>query len=717
MIKFKLRRFVEDTRASMATQVVVFSVVLFAMSGVVLDFGRVYSEHSSMQSYTDQAALAAAAELDQTAGAIQRAIDTVYGNPTAGITPISKSAVFSKGETDAFEISHLLFLRDLANDDGRQYEMGSDLSGDNVVYAAFANGGVAGGDIEAASIDARFVVAVAEERSVRNSLMRLINATGTESVRETQVLRTVAAAQGRRLTCGVFADYSSFVVCDPWSIDAGGSFPDVMSETVNGAAQTANAGRQFRLTADGTLQGLDKIHRLQEYSVGDNARALCDDPSRLPGVTGGSGAAEIAFARSICYLAASEPVTGERCIIDGAVSVVPLSGEEITTALNVAFNMWDEPIAEVLDWRTDPTLAADSALFQPDINILKGKTWHHGRAQVNAARGVPMGSRLNYAEADEHGAIDIDLKWSCLNPIQGAGVDAECVTYSDNAVIDFVGDVPTATEHFEYFATNLPLPYLFTINSVLNANAASGQGTTYEEIYRLLRQIGLNTLISIPLPDGAVIPAGGSHANFHPADATLLPDTDPLDIDIADIHQVAEDASLLTTIGGVPQVQQSLMFEPDGVTQTDQINEFVRLPDGAVDVRRDGNGDPLPPEPGQDGFQDVMATPLEAGFNYSPIDTSLFPRVFDVTVVNCSAMSQEVNAETGETENRAPVVGFAQMFLMHPPDPTCGTGGAPWEVGGPEDVCLNANITSADIYLEYTGFSTTTDDSYSVLVR
>jgi len=50
-----LKDYLSDKSASMATQVVMFSVLLFGTSGVVLDFGRVYSEHSNMQSYTDQA--------------------------------------------------------------------------------------------------------------------------------------------------------------------------------------------------------------------------------------------------------------------------------------------------------------------------------------------------------------------------------------------------------------------------------------------------------------------------------------------------------------------------------------------------------------------------------------------------------------------------------------------------------------------------------------
>ncbi|MEM8753752.1 MAG: pilus assembly protein TadG-related protein, partial [Pseudomonadota bacterium] len=504
----------------MATQVVVFSVLLFGTSGVVLDFGRVYSEHSSMQSYTDQAALAAAAELDQTAGAIQRAIDSVYGDAAGTITPISKTAVFSNGDTQQFEISHLLFLRDLGDDTGAQYEVGDALTGDNVVFAAFSNGGVAGDDIEAASIDARFVVAVAEERSVRNTLVQLINATGSDTVRPTQVLRTVAAARGRRMTCGDFDRYSSFVMCDPYSVDPDLSFSDEMTELEDGVIGTRNKGRQFRLTADGSLTGINKLHRLRDYSATSATQALCDNPSTLPGYDPSMSAAEAAFTRSICYLSSTDPVEDDVCLQD-EVAIMPLSGEQVTTSLNVAFNMWDEPIAEVLDWRLDPSRVDDQALFQPDVHIMKGRIWHDGREQINAGRGIPTSSRLNYADASDHGDIDIIRKWSCLNPIAGAGSTAGCAAYSDGAAIDYVGEAPTLTELTEYYATNTPINYLLSLSGLINVG-----DVTYYDMYLQLRQEGVHNTLGLPL-----LPEGASMVAFPPVDETA--EGSPGDIAIA----------------------------------------------------------------------------------------------------------------------------------------------------------------------------------------
>lgn len=181
-------RFLRDNTASMATQVVIFSILLFGASGMVLDFGRVYSEHSRMQAFTDQAALSAAAELDLDIDSIDRAIAAVFGPGGGAVIP--KGALFSDGTSDQFRISHLFFLSDLSDDvpdaggSRPQYDLAGDIAGPNLVYTAFANGGAAGGDIAAASTQARYVVAVAEERSVRNTLMRLINSAGSDAVRE-----------------------------------------------------------------------------------------------------------------------------------------------------------------------------------------------------------------------------------------------------------------------------------------------------------------------------------------------------------------------------------------------------------------------------------------------------------------------------------------------------------------------------------------------------
>ena len=121
-------------RGSMSTQVVVFSVMLFGASGVVLDFGRVYSEHTLMQSFTDQAALAAAAELDFEPDSINRAVAAVFGaNNNA---PISKDAAWSTGEGNAFNIEYLIFLDELSSDTGRQTSMGDLANASNIYVSA-----------------------------------------------------------------------------------------------------------------------------------------------------------------------------------------------------------------------------------------------------------------------------------------------------------------------------------------------------------------------------------------------------------------------------------------------------------------------------------------------------------------------------------------------------------------------------------------------------
>ena len=206
-----VKEYITDRSASMATQVVMFSVLLFGTSGVVLDFGRVDSEHSIMQSYTDQAALAAAAELDRRPGSIDRAVDAVFGgldsdgNPMAA--PLSRDAVFSSGETAGFGVSHLIFLSDMGDDSGSQSSMAGIT--DDIVYVAFADGSESGVRSNAER-QAKYVIAVAEERSVRNTLIQLINS-GTESPSAaSNVVRTVSAATREHQFCG---EFSNLVMC------------------------------------------------------------------------------------------------------------------------------------------------------------------------------------------------------------------------------------------------------------------------------------------------------------------------------------------------------------------------------------------------------------------------------------------------------------------------------------------------------------------------
>ncbi|MFN3259881.1 MAG: pilus assembly protein TadG-related protein [Pikeienuella sp.] len=643
----------------MATQVVVFSVLLFGTSGVVIDFGRVYSEHSRMQAFTDQAALAAAAELDGASDAIERAVDSVFAG---GLAP--KAAAFSEGDGAEFGISHLFFLSDLSDDSGAQYNLAADIGGPDLLHTAFANGGSSGMEDAAASASARFVVAVAEERSVRNSLMRLINSAGSDTVRETNVVRTVAAATRKRLACGAL---SNLVVCNPWEGTEGGSFEEATRDP-------ANVGIQFRHVADGqmdldgALTRPNSLARRLALNGPAAVRAICSDPLTLPGADPAMTAEEAATAFAICMMASARE---EEFCIGEDVAFVAASPEEVTTALGTAFDMWDEPISGVLDWDLDAEgehsqlvdsdgnslfnpgtahpLRDESILFQPDLDILKGRIWDEPTAIANAAFGIPASSRLNHPKIAQYD--DYNLR---LNPCFRSGLASNCLDDGTGEIFDYVAQPTTYSNVANFYTSYFPNRFF------RDFELPPFETTTFYDAYLLEREDWLHSRDTYTLPTGITVLAGQSLA------------------------EAGEDGSLDTHLGApdefVAQIQTRRAYDADG---------------NPIDVNEDGLVNALDVEPAYSNF--TYNPPL------SPIDRSLERRVMNATVVNCGA------AQVGDDGvARAPVVGFAELFLLQPPVPACADG---------SENCLNRDLVSSTIYSEFIGQSEMTETVYAVLVR
>ncbi|MGB0507298.1 MAG: pilus assembly protein TadG-related protein [Pikeienuella sp.] len=374
----------------MTTQVVVFSVMLFGASGLVLDFGRVYSEHSAMQSYTDQAAIAAASELDGEFDSVDRAVDAVFGSN--GSAPFGKNAQFSRSDegSNAFNIEYLMFVSSLSTDSGTQTSF-SDLSGENVLYAAFANGSF-GGIKENAAANAVYVVAVAAKRSVNNSLIQLINTVDSNNVARANVVQTVSAAKRKELHCG---NFSNLVMCNPFENDSSETFENFFVTN-----ELTTKATQFELRAENLILSQASLLRRAEMKSSGQVTAICETDTTLPGGVVGKSAEDIALNQVICHMAAASPT---RYCIGEEIAVVGAEPEVITTALNTAFDMWDEPINDVLSWNTngDP-LQASLPLFQPDLNITKGKlrlaqtSATERDIETNTANNIPLSSRLNY---------------------------------------------------------------------------------------------------------------------------------------------------------------------------------------------------------------------------------------------------------------------------------------------------------------------------------
>lgn len=667
----KSTEFLKNEAASMATQVVVFSVLLFGTSGVVIDFGRVYSEHSRMQAFTDQAALAAAAELDGASDAIERAVDSVFAG---GLAP--RAATFSEGDGAEFGVSHLFFLSDLSEDSGAQYNLAADIGGPDLLHTAFANGGSSGMDAVAASASARFVVAVAEERSVRNTLMRLINSAGSETVRETNVVRTVAAATRKRLACGPL---SNLVVCNPWEGSEGVSFEEATRDP-------ANVGIQFRHVADGQMDsdgGLtlpNSLARRLALNGPAAVRAICSDPLTMPGADPAMTAEEAATAFAICMMASARE---EEFCVGEEIAFVAASPEEVTTALNTAFDMWDEPISGVLDWDRDAEgehsqlvdsdgnslfnpgtahpLRDESVLFQPDLNILKGRVWHEPHAIANATLGVPASSRLNH-----NFILQIDDYHLRRNPCLRNGLASNCFDDGSGEVLDYVSRRTEYPNVANFYTSYFPNRFFFGDIGVPAYDLPPFETNTFYQAYLLEREDWLHSRST-----------GESFA------------------------EAGEDGSLDTHLGppdeSVAQVQTRRAYDEVGTP---------------LDVNGDGILNSLDAEPAYSNF--TYNPP------YSPIDRALERRVMNATVVNCGAVSVEDGVA------RAPVVGFAEFFLLQPPEARCSEGSAGgFQVGdgirdeSEEELenCLNRDLATSTIYTEFIGQSEMTETVYAVLVR
>lgn len=663
-------RFLRDNTASMATQVVIFSILLFGASGMVLDFGRVYSEHSRMQAFTDQAALSAAAELDLDIDSIDRAIAAVFGPGGGAVIP--KGALFSDGTSDQFRISHLFFLSDLSDDvpdaggSRPQYDLAGDIAGPNLVYTAFANGGAAGGDIAAASTQARYVVAVAEERSVRNTLMRLINSAGSDAVRES-VLRTIAAARRKRLSCGAL---SNLVICNPWEDDPGASFQSEMS----GPGAT---GRQFRHVADGltpaegALSAPNALARRLSLEAPAAVARICADPQTMPGANPAMSEAEAATAYAICMLASARE--HEFCVGD-EVAFVPAPPEEIATALGTAFDLWDAPISDVLYWDRDAdgdhsqavdeagvslfdagtahVLRDQSPLFQPDLNIMKGRVRDELRTRVNAALGVPESSRLNYPRGVDYESYDL-----LLNPCLRTGATTNCATTSAGETIDYISNPTTHSAVAQFFIANFPLLYQRDLQT------PPEDMTSFYQAYRTGREDWLH-----------------AREAFTTAPTTAVEPGQTLTL-------TGEDGSLDTRLGppdeNIAQIQTKPAYDENGVRE---------------DVNGDGEIDAFDVEP---AYSNYTYNPVS-----DPIDRALERRVFDATVVNCGAA--RVETEAGVPARRAEVAGFVKMFLLQPPRARCPNG---------TENCLNRDLSSATLFSEFVGLPDMNETSYAVLVR
>lgn len=592
-----------------------FSVLLFGTSGIVLDFGRVYSEHGNMQSYTDQAALAAAAELDGRPDSVSRAIDAVFGGLDAEGNdlgaPLTKSATFSSGVDNQFNISHLVFLSDLPNDGGAQSSMAGIKS--DIVYVAFADGGSNGNAADASK--AKYVIAVAEERSVSNTLISLINSGAETAAASSNIVRTVAAAARRKNYCG---EFSNLVMCSRQD--------DLLHEHPSGSAADLEVGEFME-----AFEGARFVHIADNQSGAETHRlyrrhnpmlasvaalqAVCDS-DQMPGATYGESIGKTYEYRAICHLAAARQ--RDHCIGD-TIQIVRAEPEVIATALNVAFDRWDFPISEALNWQ-GTLLEGELALMQPDLLKYTGQIRSEpATIAANISNHGLLGtqtlaSRLHYENTTGSGEYDVNIP-SCFN---NASNYTECGV-NQPGLVPYIGTWASGSSDLEeYYQENYPEHYLH-VNGGLNLDASIN---SFFDLYLVERSEWTHAKTDIVYTE-----AGEPYFDYvtftwvtPPGDTVTIPAGTSLSVTRAD--------------GSLADLTPS----PEQATQI-----------GHEDLDDEHANYPLPVNPDDTQYRRKMSVPL----------------------VDCSNMSFDPTTGVADVE----VLEFVDMYLLQPPRVFCPGGG------------------------------------------
>jgi hypothetical protein len=372
MMRNRLRQFRRDTEAVVAIQVVIFAVLLFTASGMVIDFGRAYSAHSQMQGYVDKAALAAAEELDGGVDSMLRA--------EAAARAVAATSDYT--EQGTFTLSDVVFLNAIPRKGDGSIDLDAALSPNaRVLEGAMAE----------------YVLILASPSSVRLTLLSLNVGDNGEADGPTAIpLRAYAVAKLEESICG---GLSTLVMCNPFEGQAE-TFAEKMAD---------KQGAQFlltvdlddlnepRLTADDSRIRLGLLKNPHDY-VGADPNEFCtgeglalfqqagwggptsgnvgndkdtgsagEDPNGSgdwgSGSRGRSDAdgtvieyitsdwtfpttdSEYERLRDMCLLAMIDP--GLQCISDQVMVKAALPGT-ITTGVNTIFDLWDAPLDRVL---------------------------------------------------------------------------------------------------------------------------------------------------------------------------------------------------------------------------------------------------------------------------------------------------------------------------------------------------------------------------------
>jgi Putative Flp pilus-assembly TadE/G-like len=376
-----------DRRGSVAIQTILFSILLFGTTALVLDSGRVYTAHTQMQAYADQMALAAANELDGRDDAIERARLAVFGS---GGAPFLLKAGIEVGQ---FQVEKVEFHGDIAPSSRLQNDMREAFPADAGLATATESGVTYPlGDPVAAANDATVALVTVMEERVGSAVARVgslvLDLRGQAGAGDAQraaladglgIAATAAAALERR-NC---AALSALVICNPWEgvADSPLKTPkqdpawslrgrSLMTFAPNFAARALPEAPQSSPNT-ASLYPWDVTNQLFRLTgpAADSA-GLCTPEYLLALATedaGGEGAADYAAARERCLMARAHAET--MCWGPSApLTIAPADGDMVARALNTAFDNWLPPFDQALsaDVPVGTTGLTRAQFYEPD---------------------------------------------------------------------------------------------------------------------------------------------------------------------------------------------------------------------------------------------------------------------------------------------------------------------------------------------------------------
>ncbi len=422
----------------MTIQILILSILLFGTTGMVIDSGRVYQIHSKMQSFADQVAQSAAAELDGEGDALARAcrVQTgLAGNGGALIRDVESSG-------HRFRIRRLYFYdRFEGVAPGRGADTQPDIShnsafllradGSTDLCAAAADPAQAAA-LETLSAQARFVAAEIDAVTLSSfagamyqlavgfgQVLGLVPQAGPSAA----VINTIAVATLRREIC---VDASTLVMCNPWegrspTYEAERDADNLEGRTLMAFANAAGTpGPGATSATPFAWEVRNQIFELVDPVTESPACTPAGLAAAFPGVP-----AEV--ARPACLMA-QRP---QRMCFQETVEVRPAAGATVVAALNAAFDLPNYPFEPGVSY--DPAARVSGrpagSFLEPDLEV--GTAWEDMRFDTGdpaaSYQGLtnPEGRSIYYDFLDyqEQGYTGLPAPGTTLNANFDEGYD------------------------------------------------------------------------------------------------------------------------------------------------------------------------------------------------------------------------------------------------------------------------------------------------------